>query len=244
MHNYSVIIQARMGSTRLPGKILKPLAGKPMLLHVYERLQKSAYIHQTIIATTDLSVDDIVENFCALNNIKCFRGSSNDVLSRYYHAAHKYNCEVVIRITADCPLIDPIIIDKMILDFDNNFDKIDYLSNTLTRSFPRGLDTEIFTFDALARAFNNATSTFEREHVTPYIYNNKDIFSLKNFMNDIDLSAYRWTVDTTEDFKLVEIIYNKLFEANSIFLLDDILELFRQNPSLFDINNNVEQKKV
>ncbi|MBX3006540.1 MAG: glycosyltransferase family protein [Melioribacteraceae bacterium] len=242
MHNYSVIIQARMGSTRLPGKILKPLSGKPMLLHVYERLQKSAYINQTIIATTDLSEDDTVENFCALNNIKCFRGSSDDVLSRYYHTAHKYNCEVIIRITADCPLIDPFIIDKMILEFENNIDKVDYLSNTLIRSFPRGLDTEIFKLNALARAFNNATSTFDREHVTPYIYNNHEIFRLINFANEIDLSAHRWTVDTIEDFNLVEIIYNKLFETTSIFLLDDILELFRQDPSLFDINKSVMQK--
>jgi spore coat polysaccharide biosynthesis protein SpsF len=242
-HNYSVIIQARMGSTRLPGKILKPLSDKPMLLHVYERLHKSININQIIIATTDLAEDDIVENFCVQNNIKCFRGSSDDVLSRYYYASLQYSCEVIIRITADCPLIDPKIIDAMIFDFDNYFDEIDYLSNTLKRSFPRGLDTEIFKFGSLETSFNKSSLRSEREHVTPYIYNNPDTFRLKNFLNEVDLSAHRWTVDTIEDFNLVEIIYNKLFNNSSIFLMNDILQLFNHNPLLFDINKSVEQKK-
>ncbi|MDP3444858.1 MAG: acylneuraminate cytidylyltransferase, partial [Ignavibacteria bacterium] len=125
----------------------------------------------------------------------------------------------------------------------NYFDEIDYLSNTLKRSFPRGLDTEIFKFGSLETSFNKSSLRSEREHVTPYIYNNPDTFRLKNFLNEVDLSAHRWTVDTIEDFNLVEIIYNKLFNNSSIFLMNDILQLFNHNPLLFDINKSVEQKK-
>jgi spore coat polysaccharide biosynthesis protein SpsF len=238
----SVIIQARIGSTRLPGKVLKELCGKPVLWHVWNRLCRAKKVDNIIIATTILPEDDSIQSFCEEYNIPFHRGSSNDVLSRYFETAKKYDAKTIIRVTADCPVIDPVIIDHLIDSY--KAENVDYMSNGMTRTFPRGLDAEIFSFNILERAHKEAGLEYEREHVTPYIYRHPKIFSLQNFLNTEDLSFHRWTVDTEEDFELIRIIYDSLYRKKEIFLLDDILKLFSERPDLIKINQHIEQKKL
>lgn len=242
----AAIVQARFGSTRLPGKILKELSGKPMLWHVVDRLSRAESADAIIIATTNLPEDDRIENFCKENNILFYRGDSEDVLSRYFEAAESFGAENIIRITSDCPLIDPAILDSMTMKYfaERESMQIDYMSNVLKRTFPRGLDAEIFTFEALAKAHLEASSKPEREHVTPYIYNNPVIFRLSNFENEKDFSFYRWTVDTQEDFELIKRIYDSLYTDEKLFLFNDVLKLFNDNPGLIGINQNIKQKEL
>lgn len=242
----AAIIQARLGSTRLPDKILKEISSKPMLWHVVDRLSHSKTIDEIIVATTNLPEDDQVQVFCEMNNILFYRGSSEDVLSRYYEAANKFKADFIIRITSDCPVIDPLIIDNMLEYFfeENQSSELDYLSNVHPRTFPRGLDTEIFSFNSLTIAHNEAAQQFEREHVTPYIYNHPEKFRIKNFENEKDLSFHRWTVDTQKDFLLIDEIYKTLYTKNELFLFKDILNLFEERPDLININQNVQQKKI
>ncbi|MDH7604644.1 MAG: glycosyltransferase family protein [Melioribacter sp.] len=244
--NISAIVQARTGSTRLPNKIFKELCGKPILWHVINRLSYSKLISQIIIATTILPEDDTIEEFCKINNILFYRGSSDDVLSRYYETAKKFNAEIIIRITSDCPVIDPQIIDKMINNFFDFYDKekIDYMSNTIIRTFPRGLDAEIFPFNVLEKTHLEAKQNYEREHVTPYIYQHPEIFKIKNFACEKDYSFHRWTVDTIEDFELIEKIYESLYKENDIFYFEDILKLFEKYPDLVNINKDIKQKQL
>lgn len=245
--NTAAIVQARMGSTRLPGKVLMPLRNKPVLWHVNERLKHSRNLNDIIIATTDLAEDDPIENFCSQHNIKCYRGSSSDVLSRYYYAAKFFNAGLIVRITADCPLIDPRLIDSMLEVYEDlslSGSAPDYMSNVHPRTFPRGLDAEIFTFAALQKAFSEADKEFEREHVTPYFYQTPDRFKTYNFTSVADYSNHRWTVDTDEDFRLIAEIYSELYRENEIIGTDKILELFNSRPELFKINENIRQKEL
>lgn len=242
MKEIVVIIQARMGSTRLPGKIMKDLCGKPVLWHIYNRLSYSKKKNKIVIATTGNKEDDIVEQFCKENNIHSYRGSESDVLLRYYESAKLYCADIIIRITSDCPLIDPQILDSMIEQFDTI--NVDYLSNLLMRTFPRGLDVEIFTFHALEKAHQEAKKVYEREHVTPYFYQNPGIFSLYNYQNKIDYSFHRWTLDTEDDYKLIEKIYEKLYSKGQIFFWNDVLYLFEKFPGLYEINKQVQQKDL
>ncbi|MCL4549645.1 MAG: glycosyltransferase family protein [Bacteroidetes bacterium] len=251
MNNFSqqkitAIVQARTGSTRLPGKILKNISGKPMLRHVVERLSFSKMTDQIIIATTDLPEDNIVEEFCIKNNYAFHRGSMDDVLSRYYDTAAKFNADIIVRITSDCPLIDPELIDSMLSNFlsANKSSRLDYLSNIIKRTFPRGLDAEIFSFAVLEKTYNEAKEVFEREHVTPYIYRHPEKFTIESFTNEKNYSSHRWTVDTEEDLKLINEIYSALYRPNSVFYFKDILQLFEKRPELFSINQNVRPKSL
>ncbi len=238
----SAIIQARIGSTRLPAKVLKNLCGKPILWHVWNRLKQARNIDEIIIATTTLPEDDDIQFFCEQNGILFSRGSSDDVLSRYYDAAKKFHADIIIRITADCPLIDPLVVDNTIALFASQ--NCDYASNCIKRTFPRGFDTEVFSFSVLEKTFHEAKEKPEREHVTPYIYNHPEIFSIGSYTNSVDWSYHRWTVDTPEDFKLIEEIYNSLYNHEQYFEFDDILKLFSDRPELFYINHEIEQKKL
>lgn len=217
-----------------------------MLWHIVDRLSHSKIIDEIIVATTNLPEDDLVQEFCERNNILFYRGSSEDVLSRYYEAANKFKTDIVIRITSDCPVIDPLIVDNMLEYFftENQLSALDYLSNVLPRTFPRGLDTEIISFNSLARSYNEATLQLEREHVTPYIYNHPEKFSIKYFVNEKNYSFHRWTVDTEKDFRLIEEIYKELYGKKELFLFEDILKLFDARPELIGINQDVEQKKL
>lgn len=238
-----IIIQARLGSTRLPNKVLKLVCGKPLLWHVWNRLSTCKNIDQIIIATTDLPEDDLIIKFCEENCISFYRGSADDVLARYYDTAKFYEAETIIRITADCPVIDPVIVDRMIELFRQE-ENLDYLGNTLKLTYPRGLDTEIFTFQTLERTYLEARQQYEREHVTAYMYRHPEIFNLKNYPCHTDQSKHRWTVDTEDDFKLIKEIYNSLYAIKELFLLEDILKLFDERPELININQHIVQKKL
>jgi spore coat polysaccharide biosynthesis protein SpsF len=222
--------------------VLKNLCGKPVLWHVVERLKHSKYVSDIVIATTVLPEDDAIQKFCEENNVKFSRGSSDNVLSRYYEAAKKFNAETVIRITSDCPVIDPVLLDEMIEVYLQG--GMDYLSNSLTRTFPRGLDAEIFSFSVLEKTHSEAAAQYELEHVTPYIYQHPELFVLKNFAGERDYSFHRWTLDTDEDYRLIKEIYNSLYKEGKIFLWKDILKLFELKPGLLDINKHIEQKKL
>lgn len=238
-----IVIQARTGSTRLPGKILLDIMGKPMLLHIYERLQQCKEVDNIIIATTIGKNDDLVAKLANDNNIKYFRGSEDNVLERYYMAAKEYSLDIVIRITADCPVIDPIIIDEMVRIFKRkDYTVVSNAGYETFRTFPRGLDAEIFKFSILEEAYNNATETYEKEHVTPYLYDNyKNIYYYKSKNNNAE---FRWTVDTKEDFKLITEIYKNLYTGKHNFYYDDIIELMLKKPELKEINKDIKQKKI
>jgi len=238
------IIQARMGSTRLPGKVMKVILGKPVILWDLDRISLSKLIDKIVVAIPYGKENDVIVDTIKEYNDKIVttRGSENDVLDRYYQAAVKTSADVVVRITSDCPLIDSVVIDNIIKQFLDN--DCDYCSNSLTRTYPRGLDTEVFSFKALEEAWNEATNDYEREHVTPYIIENPDKFKLLNVANDIDLSHMRWTLDTKEDFEFINVVYKRISPKKQMFLMDDVLELMDKEPELIDINRHIEQKQV
>lgn len=242
MKKIVAIVQARMGSTRLPGKVMKKLCGRTVLAHDIERIKQSKLIREIIIATTKSSRDDIIIYEALKNGVNSYRGSEEDVLSRYYEASLEYGADIVVRITSDCPLIDPLVIDRVINYYlKNNYDLVTNAGLDLNmRTYPRGLDVEVFSFKGLEEANKRAIKSYEREHVTPYFYNNnKKIYYWKN---KEDESKHRWTLDTDEDFELIKAIYNKLYKGKHDFYFKEILNLFTENPKLFDINKYVEQK--
>ncbi|HEY9691113.1 MAG TPA: glycosyltransferase family protein [Oculatellaceae cyanobacterium] len=239
------IIQARMGSTRLPGKVMNQLCDKTVLAHVITRVKACSLVDEVVVATTTASADDVIVTEAEKCGAKSFRGSEANVLERYYLAAKEHQAEVVVRVTSDCPLFDPQVLGKMLADFQNKTTqgiKVDYLSNTLSRSYPIGLDAEIFTFNALQLAFVNTQQHYEREHVTPYIYQHPELFALHNYSNSQDLSAYRWTLDTESDFILIEKIYASLYAKGKIFSTNEIVNLFKEMPYLSQVNAHVHQK--
>ncbi len=242
MFNKVAIIQARMGSTRLPGKVMKNLAGKPVLEHCICRVQQARLVDNVIVATTTNAGDNVIVDFCKEVEVNCFRGSEEDVLARYYLVAKKYKADIVVRITSDCPLIDPDVIDAAIDLFLS--DTSDYVSNTLKRTFPRGLDTEVFWSDVLERAFYEAEKNYEREHVTPYIWQHPDKFKLGQLLNEVDYSGYRLTLDTEEDYLLLTELFNRASKPGEDFNLNSIIKFLIKNPEVTKINAHVKQKKL
>ncbi len=237
----AAIIQARMGSTRLPGKALKDICGKSMLERVVERVKKTKTIDGLIIATTVREEDDQIVAECEKVGVPVFRGDPEDLLDRYYQCAKRYGVQNVIRITSDCPLIEPEVIDLVVGKF---FEvKPDYASNTLPpRTYPRGLDIEIFSFDALELAWREDEDPAWREHVTPYIYRHPEKFKLHAVSNDADYSHMRWTVDTPEDLVLVRKIYGHF--GNDAFSWHDVIKLLENHPEWLEINKHVVQKEL
>jgi spore coat polysaccharide biosynthesis protein SpsF len=235
------IVQARTGSSRLPGKVLRDLEGATVLDRVLNRLGRSGLIQESLVATTIEPADNAIVEHCERTGRKVFRGSEQDVLDRYYQAAKFMNAEVVVRITSDCPLIDPEVTDATIRAFLDR--RADYASNTRVRTYPRGLDTEVMTVQALERAWRESTKSYQREHVTPYIYENPREFKLHGIENDIDCSRHRWTVDTQEDLQLLRAIYER-FGGRDDFGWRDVLKLVESDPSLAEINRHVAQKAV
>lgn len=238
------IIQARMGSTRLSGKVMKVIEGKTVLKHVIERVKQSHFIDVIIIATTIHDRDDVIEAEAIQCGVEVFRGSEDDVLSRYYYAAKNNNLDAIVRITSDCPLIDPKVLDEIIDYYQKNNNDIvsNAGSDVMNRTYPRGLDTEVFSFKVLEKAFKNAVEKYQREHVTPYIYENSS--SIFYYKNNVDYSKYRWTLDTEEDFELLSKIYKHMYKGTHDFYMQDIVRLFEQKPELYDINSHIEQKKI
>lgn len=244
MKKVVAIIQARMGSTRFPGKILKRVQGKTLLEIQLERLKHSTLIQQIVIATTTQEQDNLVVDLCKQLDIDFYRGSEEDVLSRYYEAAVAFKANVIVRLTSDCPLIDPIIVDEVISSYLSKIDSIDYVSNTLERTYPRGLDTEVFSFKALEKTYKEAVLQSDREHVTAYIYSNPNMFRIDQVKGRDDYGNFRWTVDTPEDFELIHRILKELYGDKKPFYMHDIIELLTRYPDWNDINAHIEQKKL
>jgi spore coat polysaccharide biosynthesis protein SpsF len=225
------IVQARMGSSRLPGKTLVEIANRPLLFHVLSRIQLSRRLQKVVVATTDLPLDDAVEEYATEHGVDVYRGSPGDVLDRYYCAAKKYGAGVIVRVTADDPFKDPQVMDEVIEAFLDSGRELDYASNTIEPSYPVGLDIEVFRFSALERAWLEATNEFDREHVTPYLWRHADKFRLLNVRRQEDLSWMRWTLDTKEDLDFIRRVYSELYHGHPFFM-DDILKLLQKNPQL------------
>ena len=227
------IIQARTGSTRLPGKVAMMLMGKPMLAQELERIKKAKTLDAIVVATTDKPEDESVTTIAREHGANVFRGSETDVLDRYYKAAKEARADIVVRLTGDCPLMDPQVIDEVVEHFRSV--KADY---AITPSnYPEGLDVEIFTFAALERSWKVAKLPSEREHVTLYIRNHPEQFKNESWRNgEDDYSSMHWSVDTSADFEFVTKIYEQLYPANSNFTKNDVLALIARRPELLEIN--------
>ena len=240
----AAIVQARMGSTRLPGKVLSSIANKPMLQHIVERLRASRMIGSTILATTTLKEDNRLEDFAKNHRLACYRGEEQDVLARYYGAATEFCVKVIVRICADDPLIDPRIIDEVIHSHLGS--DADYTFNGVVRTFPSGLDVEVFSYGALEKAYNEAWKEYEREHVTPYIYLRPEIFKLKSVeaLGKLKRPDLRLTVDTEDDLRLIREIFKRLYRVGQIFYTEDVIDLLDKHPELVAINAHVVQKKL
>lgn len=238
MKRVAAIIQARTGSTRLPGKVMLNVSGKALLWHVLNRVKQAGNVDDIVVATTTLSEDEQILELASEMDVKSYAGSENDVLDRYYQAALKYKADVIVRITADCPLIEPEVLDRMAAFFLGH--DIDYVSNTIKPTYPDGLDVEVFSLDALKRAWEEATLVSEREHVTSYIKKNPHLFKVENFEHSEDLSKMRWTVDEERDLAFVREVYRRLYvEGDKIFIMKDVLDLLEQHPGLTDLNKNI-----
>jgi spore coat polysaccharide biosynthesis protein SpsF len=235
------IIQARMGSTRLPGKVLLDLGGNNVLARVVRRVRRSRLINDVVIATTHDSRDDVIVAECRRLAVECFRGEELNVLDRYYRAALTAEAGAVVRITSDCPLIEPEVSDKVIQAFLDQTP--DYASNTLTRTYPRGLDTEIMTFDALLRAWEKAQRDYQRVHVTPYLYENPDQFKVVQVTAENDFSEHRWTLDTPEDLAFLRTVYSRMGNGDDLYWRD-LLSLLEREPELVEMNRHITMKAL
>jgi len=258
------IIQARMSASRLPGKVLLDIGGEPMLARVVERTRRSQGVDQVLVATSLEHADDPIEAFCTQRGYSCFRGNLHDVLDRYYQAAKSLSAEIVVRITADCPLIDPLVIDQtlaafyghgpsLITETETEWPQIkpelipvlDFAANRLPppweRTFPIGLDTEVCTFSALETAWREASQPHQREHVMPYLYEHENRFRILLVNHDPDYGDLRLTVDTPQDLELLRTIYSR-FGGRDDFSWLDVLELFKHEPELAGINAGVLHK--
>lgn len=234
------IIQARMGSTRLPGKVLMNLCGEPILYHIIERAKQIKHIDQVLVATSERTEDNSIFDFCQSVDTNCFRGSEDDVLSRYFYAAqacHMAPDDIVIRLTADNPLVDPQVVDKLLMYFEQH--NCAYAS---TSGFPLGLGAEAFTFSQLKEAFEKASRPSEREHVTPYMY--RDGCLIGKLISPKDYTHFRFTMDTLEDYAFIEKIYNILYQGSHDFYLNDIIDVLERDPSIAEINCHIRQKGV
>jgi len=231
------IIQARMSSTRLPGKALIKIKGVPVIKLIVDRIQLSRLIDKIVVATTVNKADDALEEYLKKNLKECdvFRGSEENVLERFYFCAKQYDPEIIVRITADDPLKDAKIIDNAIKHLLKDR-SLDYVSNTIKPTFPEGLDVEAFTFKALQKAFNDASAPSEKEHVTPYIWKHPDLFKLCNFMLGEDLSSWRWTLDKPEDLEFINKIYDEFYDKDKGFSYRSVIKYLKENPEVLKIN--------
>ncbi len=237
------IIQARMSSTRLPGKVLLDLAGEPMLVWVVERTRLAKTIDEVVVATTTDPSDDPLEVVCQARGYLCYRGSLYDVLDRYYQSARQLNADIVVRITADCPLIDPGVVDKTVQEFLNT--NADFAANRLPlpwgRTYPVGLDTEVCSLAGLELAWKEAQLTYQREHVMPFFYDQPERFRIQHVNHPVDYGALRWTVDTPEDLALVRQICEN-FRGRMDFSWLEVLDFYQNHPELAVLNQAVKPK--
>lgn len=238
---YTAIIQARMNSTRLPGKVLKEINGKPMLHYMLKRVYEAKNLDRIILATSIEAGDDAIADFCKSQNVQCYRGKLDDVLDRYYQAAKSVQCDHVIRLTADCPIIDPRVIDNMIDIYKNG--QFDYVANTCPPegiTFPEGMDVEIFSFPVLEKAWKETRKPSDREHVTFYFWQNPDIFSIHRHDLPDNRANYRVTVDYPEDFKVIQAILNHFWLDDPMFTMNQMIDFLNMNPHIKCLNENIE----
>lgn len=234
-----------MGSSRLPGKVMKTLADRSVLAHVVERVRHCALVDEVVVATTNSTGDEVIAAEAQKLGVRCFRGSEQDVLARYYAAARAARADVVVRVTSDCPLFDPQLLERMLRQFGDAAaagKPLDYLSNTLERSYPRGLDAEIFTFAALERTHRDARLPAEREHVTVHLYRHPERFHIRGVKSERDLSHHRWTLDTPEDWAFISAVHGELGAGR--FGMEAVLEVLERHPELVALNAHVAQKAL
>jgi spore coat polysaccharide biosynthesis protein SpsF len=237
------IIQSRMGSTRLPGKVMMDLSGKPVLVRCVNRVKRAHTLDEVVVATTNKPADDAIMHLSDNQGWPCFRGSEEDVLDRYYHAAKTYEADVVVRITSDCPLIEPEIVDKVVKEFLERQPGVDYCCNVLPkRTYPRGLDTEVMHFNVLERIWREDQNPAWREHVTAYIHRNPELFRIHGVINNIDCSHMRWTVDESEDLSFFRRIYNHF--GSDRFSWQEVLVLLEKHMEWSMINSHIQQKVI
>ncbi|MEA5137820.1 glycosyltransferase family protein [Arcicella rigui] len=237
----SIVVQARMSSSRLPKKVLLPILGESLLYRMVERLQQIKHKASIVIATSENSEDDVIEEFCQAKNITCFRGSLNNLLDRHYQVGVLTNADIVIKIPSDCPLIDPRIVDKVLDFYVENEGKYDFVSNLHPATYPDGNDVEIMTFEALKKAWQEATRPLELEHTTPYFWENPDKFRLANvtWETGLDYSmSHRFTIDYYEDYLFIKRVFEELYPQNPAFSLEDILSLLEEKPEIYAINQH------
>ena len=235
-----VVIQARMGSTRLPGKVLAGIAGRPMIAHVLDRARAIAGADDVVVAVPDVPEDDLLAEAVAALGARAIRGSADDVLDRYVTAIEAVAADAVVRVTADCPLLSPRVSSSVLAAHASG--DVDYASNTLDRTYPRGLDTEAVTADALRTAWREATEAPEREHVTPFVWHRPDRFRLRSVRDEVDRSGLRWTVDEPADLAFARAVHEEL--GPSPFEMEDVLAVLNQRPELTALNATVAQKVV
>ena len=241
--NIVAVIQARMNSERLPGKVLMEISGNPMLWHIVQRLRYSKFINRIIVATGTSKKDDAIANFCEKYGIDFYRGSEEDVLDRYYQAAKIYRADPVVRVCADNPLTDPELVDEIIGCFLRNRERFDGASTTVKRTFPRGVNAEVLSFAAQEKAWKQARNGYHRELVTLYIYEHPELFNIYNVTGRRNLSHLRWTVDEIEDLEFVRQIYRRLYHRGNIFSWKEILRILEREPGLLNINRHIKQKQ-
>jgi spore coat polysaccharide biosynthesis protein SpsF len=240
MQKIITLVQARTSSTRLPGKVLMPLCGKPLLLRMVERLRQAKLAGRIVVVTTNDTSDDSIVDLCNSQGIDVFRGDMNNLLDRHYQAAKAYDAEIVLKIPSDCPLIDPAIVDFVIDYYLQNSGKFDYVSNLHPATYPDGNDVEVMSFKSLEMAWKNATRKLELEHTTPYLWENPDQFSIGNVVwpsgKDYSMS-HRWTIDYPEDYQFIKTVYDELYPKNPIFSMGEIIDLVdNKKPEIHQIN--------
>lgn len=237
----SIVVQARMSSSRLPKKVLLPILGESLLYRMIERLQQIKHKASIVIATSENAEDDVIQDFCQAKNITCFRGSLNNLLDRHYQVGVLTNADIVIKIPSDCPLIDPRIVDKVLDFYFENEGKYDFVSNLHPATYPDGNDVEIMTFDALKKTWQEATRPLELEHTTPYFWENPDKFRLANvtWETGLDYSmSHRFTIDYYADYLFIKKVFEELYPQNPAFSLEDILSLLQEKPEIYEINQH------
>ena len=240
----AIVVQARMGSSRLPGKVLLPVAGRPLLSYQLERMREARRAVHLLVATSTLPGDDPIVALCEREAIACVRGPEEDVLRRYALAARVTGAEAIARVTGDCPLLDPELVDEAIAAMEDPAGRPDFVSNMLEPCWPLGMAVEVATTAALLEADREAVDPEEREHVMPFIWRRPERYRLASLTRSPDLSHHRWTVDTPEDFELVSRIIRGLYPHQPRFRMGDVLALLERNPTWSDINRHVAQRAV
>jgi spore coat polysaccharide biosynthesis protein SpsF len=243
-NNISVIMQARMTSKRLPGKVLISICDKPIISHIIERLGTCNNISDIILAIADTKQNGVLEEYAKSIDCHFYRGSENDVLLRYYRTAEAFEVDTIVRITSDCPLVDPKIIDEMIDSYSSN--TFNYMAVGIQGNFPRGLDAEVFSFETLKKVNIQAHLPYEREHVTPYIYQHPELFAIRfiEAQGKLRRPDLRLTVDTEEDLRFVKEIFKRLYNNGNIFSIEKVIDLLDEHPELLTINAHIHQKEL